>query len=277
MGTKIDLTGKVFGRLTVLKDTGKRNNSKRIIYLCQCECGNTIEVDRLSLRNGDTQSCGCLKIDKVTKHGLSGSKLYRIWADMLQRCENEKSTNFKYYGARGISVCSEWHHFEQFTDWSLKNGYSKGLSIDRKDVNGNYEATNCRWVTREIQDNNKRDSVRVEINGQSLTLAQVSRKYNLSYGMLNHRYNMGDRGEKLIEESQRGTKRNGEIQHRPFVKLNESIASEVKWLLNHTSKYQAEIASLYGISQTMVSKIKLGHFHKEISERKPNWWDKSEK
>lgn len=209
MGQKIDLTGQVFGRLTVLKDTGKRNLSKRIIYLCECECGNQVEVDRLNLRQGSTKSCGCLKIEKLTKHSLSNSKLYRIWADMLQRCENENSPNFRYYGAKGISVCPKWHNFKAFSDWAMGNGYKNGLSIDREDVRGNYEPSNCRWVTREIQDNNRSDSLWVDIHGEKLTLKQVSKKYNLSYGLLKHRYHVGDRGERLLEPPRRGVKRSG--------------------------------------------------------------------
>lgn len=274
MGKRIDMTGKVFGRLTVLEDTGKRNNCKRIIYLCKCECGNLKEIDAASLRKGDTKSCGCLKIEKATKHGLSNSKLYRIWADMLQRCENENSPNFKYYGAKGITVFQEWHEFENFKEWSIRNGYKKGLSIDREEVFGNYDPSNCRWVTREVQDNNRRDSVWVEINGEKLTLAQVSRKYKVGYGLLKHRYNVGDRGEKLIEKSKRGIKRNGEMNRPKFLKLSEDMVSEVKWLLSNSSLIQSEIASIYGLSQTMVSKIKRKEFHSEMEERKPEWWDK---
>lgn len=204
-------------------------------------------------------------------HGMSRTKIYRIWADMIQRCENPNNTNYEYYGARGISVCKQWKDFKKFYEWSAKNGYKKGLSIDRRDPNGNYDPSNCRWVTREIQDNNRRDSVWVEVDGERLTLAQVSRKYNLSYGLLRHRYNVGDRGEKLIDPPKRGVKRNGEKIKPKFKKLNPSTVAEVRWLIHNTDLFQSEIASIYGISQTMVSKIKLGVYHADVKERKPEW------
>lgn len=271
MGKRLNLINKRFGRLIVIKDSGKRNKSKRIIYVCKCDCGNTVEVDRQNLTKGDTKSCGCLHMESITKHSQSDSRLYRIWADMIQRCENPKSNNYKHYGARGISLINEWKNFDNFYDWATKNGYENGLSIDRIDVNKNYEPNNCRWVTREVQDNNKRNTLWVDVNGEKMSLKQVSDKYGISYSTLKHRYSVGDRGIDLLGEKRQGIKRVGKMRRPKFIKTNISDVAEVKWLIKNTNMYQSEIASRYNISQTMVSKIKLGHFHEDVKERKPKW------
>ena len=207
-------------------------------------------------------------------HGMSHEKIYRAWAHMLQRCNNPKCNNYKYYGARGIRVCEEWKKLEPFYEWSIEAGYEKGLSIDRIDVNGNYEPNNCRWVTREQQDNNRRDSIKEIINGEELTLAQIARKYKVSYAMVLHRYRVGDRGSKLIEPKKQGIKRDGtEIQRLP-TKLTYEKAAEIKWLVLNKKMIQKEIASRYGVTQVMVSAIKLERVYKGLEPVMPDWWRK---
>ncbi|MDR2477084.1 MAG: hypothetical protein LBD18_04780 [Treponema sp.] len=171
---RIDITGKKYGRLTVLffagTDTGHRSK-----WRCQCECGKILIADGWKIRNGHTQSCGCLQAERVaqantknlTKHGMScgskrkGHRLYKIWRGMIDRCENQNVQNYQYYGARGISVCKEWRtDFLIFYTWAMRNGYSPSLSIDRKNVNENYCPENCRWATPLEQANNKRNSIR---------------------------------------------------------------------------------------------------------------------
>ena len=191
---------------------------------------------------------------------------------MLQRCNNPKCNNYKYYGARGIQVCEEWEKFEPFYEWSMDAGYEKGLSIDRIDVNGNYEPANCRWVTREQQDNNRRDNIKDIINGEELTLAQISRKYNVSYPMVLHRYRVGDRGEKLVEPKRQGVKRDGTEIPRLPIKLTYKTAAEIKWLVLNQKMTQKEIASKYDISQVMVSRIKLERAYKGLNPTEPSWW-----
>lgn len=209
--------------------------------------------------------------DSRTKHGLSGTKIYKIWADMIQRCENPKSTNFKYYGSKGVTVINDWKVFNVFYEWAISSGYKEGLSIDRIDPNGDYEPNNCRWVTREKQDNNRRDTIWVDIKGERMSLKQLSKKCGINYSTLQHRYSVGDRKEKLIERTNQGVKRNGEIDRPKFIKTNNSDVEEIKWLANNTNMFQAEIASRYDISQTMVSKIKLGQLHGNVEERRPKW------
>lgn len=206
MGKFNDLSGKRFGRLVVIKDTGKRNKSKKILWLCKCNCGNIVEVVAQSLTSGDTKSCGCLKAEKIRTHNMSDTRLYKTWADMLSRCRNKKSSNYEYYGGRGVKVCDDWVSFENFSKWATNNGYREDLLIDRIESSGDYEPGNCRWVTRDIQDNNKRNSIRIQINGQIFTLKQLSKAAGISYQAMLERFRSGQTGEKLLSRSHQGVK-----------------------------------------------------------------------
>lgn len=166
MSAKKDLTGQRFGRLTVVADSGKRNNGY-ILWECRCDCGNTKIVDGWRLRSGATQSCGCLRqelavehikgVKKKPKHGLVDHRLFGIWSGMKTRCYNENNKDFKDYGGRGITICDEWlADFLCFYNWAMENGYQDDLTIDRMDVNGNYEPSNCKWSTRGEQARNQR-------------------------------------------------------------------------------------------------------------------------
>lgn len=134
------------------------------------------------------------------KHGMAKkSKLYGIWVTMKQRCYNERNKDFYAYGARGISVYSEWiKSYVEFHNWAYSNGYEEGLSIDRIDVNGNYEPSNCKWVTMKEQANNKRNTIYIEIDGTPYTLSDLSQIYKIKRETLEMRYIRGDRGERLL-------------------------------------------------------------------------------
>lgn len=195
MGRLIDLTGKRFGRLTVIERHGTKirginNTVKTPTWRCVCDCGNEKIVTSAELRSGDTHSCGCLAVElltaKSTTHGdgHKGAKyyrLYRIWFKMKERCEKPNDKAFHYYGARGISVCDEWHDYLTFKDWALSNGYSDDLTIDRIDVNGNYCPENCRWANYKVQANNKRSCRYIEIDGEIKTIAEWCDCYNTNY------------------------------------------------------------------------------------------------
>lgn len=192
MGTFIDLTGQRFGRLIVIKRDGT-TRSKHTRWLCKCDCGNFTYVSRVSLKNGSTKSCGCLKKEKFTnyKHGKVNNRLYYIYNGMKARCYNKNHHAYNCYGGRGIKICDKWLEkesgFMNFYNWAINNGYQEGLSIDRIDVNGNYEPVNCRWVTQKVQTNNTRRNVYITYNGETHTLKEWSEILNIPYGTLQDR------------------------------------------------------------------------------------------
>ncbi len=160
-----DLTGMRFGKLIALRiyDAGK---PKRVYWECQCSCGNLSVVRSDSLVSGATQSCGCYKEYMVENRPWqdkrSFTRLYHVYKNMRARCYNKKSTSYKNYGARGIRICDEWlEDFHAFERWAMANGYDEEApfgqcTIDRIDPNGNYEPSNCRWVSIAEQNRNKR-------------------------------------------------------------------------------------------------------------------------
>ncbi len=193
---RIDLTGQRFGKLTVLEFVP--NDKQHSYWKCKCDCGNITIVQSNSLKKSRTISCGCNKGN--SSHKMSGTRLYMIWKDMKKRCCNPKHKDFPNYGGRKISICLAWiNNFIEFRDWAMANGYDDTLTIDRIDVNGNYEPNNCRWVDKKTQVRNRRNTRYIEYQGKQMPLAEVSELTNINYRALESRYyKRGDRGEKLI-------------------------------------------------------------------------------
>lgn len=149
------------------------------IYICP-ECNKEFSVITASVKSGHTKSCGCVRISKITKHNCSKERLHTIWNSIIQRCNNEKSHAFRDYGGRNISICKKWkENFLAFKKWALENGYKENLEIDRIDNNGNYEPSNCRWTTRNIQCRNTRLS-RANTSGyRGVTYNKISKKFKV--------------------------------------------------------------------------------------------------
>lgn len=189
MGRKVDLTGKKFGRLTVLSEALKRG--KRLYWTCECECGTIKDICGEKLTSGKTVSCGCYNREKGIKHGKSRERLYVIWNDMKQRCYNEKHIAYKRYGGAGIEICPEWKSsVETFIEWANNNGYNDALSIDRIDNTKGYYPDNCRWVTRQEQAVNRKTSKMYEYNGKSHTLNEWSKILGIPQSTLWYRANI---------------------------------------------------------------------------------------
>ena len=197
--------GNKYGRLTVVSSAGKTKDGRQQFF-CVCECGKELVVLGKSLKSGNTKSCGCYRheagIVANTTHGMSKTHIYRIWASMKDRCFRPKNTNFQRYGGRGITVCQEWLSFENFWDWAKNNGYKEGLSIDRINANGNYEPSNCRWITMCEQASNKRSNVFFTFNGETHTMKQWSEITGINYYTMQNRYKAG----KTIDEIFAGAK-----------------------------------------------------------------------
>lgn len=174
--------GDIYGRLVTLRYLGHCK------WECSCSCGKEVVVRSDHLRSGDTRSCGCLCREeqsvRARTHGQRNTRLYKTWQGMIFRCENPKAESYKHYGGRGIKVCEEWHRFEDFFKWATSSGYSDELTIDRIDVNGNYEPGNCRWADTFTQCNNKRNTRYLTFNGQRKSVKEWSLITGFSYGMI---------------------------------------------------------------------------------------------
>jgi hypothetical protein len=188
--------GKKFNNLTVLSSRKfiTETGTRQCLYLCLCDCGKIKEIKGCRVVAGKVVSCGCgLKgTDKkpTFTHNMSNTRIYKIWASMLQRCNNPNNKNYKYYGARGIRVCEEWNKFENFYDDMGEKPHK--LSLDRIDNNSDYCKENCRWATAKEQANNKRhnpaNATIVFYNGEQMSLAEVSRQSGIGYDSIRRMY-----------------------------------------------------------------------------------------
>lgn len=188
----IDLTGKVFERWEVIQRAESRKGNT--FYLCKCECGTMREVNARSLMHGLSKSCGCLHNELLSErsktHGKSKARIYRIWAQMIQRTTNSNQKDYKDYGVRGIAVCEEWKNsFEAFEKWSYQNGYSEKLTIDRKNNEKGYEPENCQWVSMKEQSRNTRKNHYITFQGKTKTIADWAAETGIKRNKISERIN----------------------------------------------------------------------------------------
>jgi hypothetical protein len=188
--------GKKYNRLTILDFSHKDKYKRYFNVLCDCGSKKTMNIHWII--SGNSKSCGCLMREIAAElcrnkatHGKSGTRIYNIWIGIINRCNNSTWKEYAKYGARGIMVCNDWLDYKTFEYWVNSSGYSDDLSIDRIDNNGNYEPSNCKWSTPTEQANNRRSSVYLEYNGEIKTIANWSRVFNVSQGVIGQRVKMG--------------------------------------------------------------------------------------
>lgn len=202
MKKAIDLTGKKFGRLTVLGRSLVVRKKNVPMWEVVCECGNTAVVRGEYLRYGHTKSCGCLLKDfcrrSKTTHGFTGRPEHNVWRGILVRCYNKNSRAYKYYGERGICVSEEWMDFSNFIK-DMGPRPSPHHTIDRIDPNGPYCAENCRWATRREQARNKRNSVTVNYRGRRVRLCEICEQTGVNRAKAYSRIRSGWSVEKAVE------------------------------------------------------------------------------
>ena len=202
MGHFVDLSGEVFGRLTVHKVVG-RNRHNQLIWSCTCECGNECNALGFIMRRGEKQSCGCLQRETTAninkKHGKTRTKIYAIWRTMTQRCYDPNSHAYNRYGGRGIKICDKWKSFEGF--YEDMGDKPEGLSLERIDNNGNYEPANVVWATHKTQSNNRRSNVVLEFQGRKQTMQQWADESGLKIQTIWARLHRGWTIERAISEA----------------------------------------------------------------------------
>ena len=197
MGDKVKLQrnydGLRCGNYVVIKRDHKNSNGVWY-FLCRCDCGREFYARCRDFSR--KKSCGCMTSELISKgsikHGGSFDRLYHVWDSMKQRCDNPKNRGYKNYGGRGISVCPGWYDYQTFREWSLSNGYDETAkrgecTLDRIDVNGNYEPSNCRWVNTVTQGNNRRDNITITHNGETHTVAEWARIIGMNKSTLKRR------------------------------------------------------------------------------------------
>lgn len=210
-----NMIGKQYNNWTVLdyshfnersffdKTRNKRRYAKEHFLKVECKCGTIRNVRPAPLKNGKSKGCGCdgnyTETQFKKKHGLTNSRLYKIYSGMKSRCYKDWDKDYKNYGDRGIAVCNDWlKDFSNFHKWALKNGYKEDLTIDRIDNNGNYSPENCRWTTIINQSNNKRNNIYITYQNKTKTATEWSRELKVNADTLHNRKRLGWSDDEII-------------------------------------------------------------------------------
>ena len=245
-----DLTGQRFGRLTVVSRAEKL--SKAIRWNCICDCGASCIVQANHLTRGDIKSCGCLNTEKRFTHGLSHTRIYRVWRNIKDRCLNPNVKSYKNYGGRGITICDEWRDdFATFYDYvsKLEHFGEEGYSLDRIDNYKGYEPGNLRYADFTTQNRNQRGNHLVEYNGQMMSVAQAAEESGISADLLRtgiHRH--GDNWENLFTPD----KMQGGSERIPDDKRAQIIADYQPGVRGNGAK---AVANRHNVSKTSVLNI----------------------
>lgn len=257
MGKFKDITGQHFGRLTAIKYMGDRK------WLFRCDCGNEKIIRTYAVKSGRTQSCGCYMRERIneacTTHNMTGTKLYHIYASMKQRCFNENQAEYHRYGGRGITMCEEWlgkNGFQKFSEWAYSTGYDENAergecTIDRINNDGNYEPSNCRWITQKEQQNNKSEP-QVVICGESHSMKEWSKITGLSITTIRGRMKEGWKEEEILSVPQ---ERETRVIHSKSQKItyNGETHTIVEW------------AKILGVSNNVLTeRVRRGYTDEEI-------------
>lgn len=259
-----NLTGRVFGMLTVLEII--QTETRKTYWLCQCECGNTVKARSDSLLSGETTSCKCKRNARFKgntynrTHNMCDTRLYHIWQGIKRRCYYKEDSRYVDYGGRGITVCDEWLDNKNgsinFINWALSNGYSDDLTIERVDNNKGYLPDNCKWATMKEQSNNRRSNIQIKHNGDIYTLMQICELLELPYRTITQRYNSGERGERLIRAV--GAERKSRADGKGATnKITEEQARAIKEDLKEKVNC-IELAKKHLVSKHIIYDIKRG-------------------
>ena len=222
--------GDRFGNLIVIKDNGIKIlpcGEHRRYYLCKCDCGNEVEVAKNKLVCQATKSCGCLVVEEKQNRNygnqtdkrfynlrkIAKKELGNHWKNMMYRCYKKSNNDYRLYGGRGIKVCEEWQYsFDKFRDWALSNGYKKGLTLDRIDVNGNYEPNNCRWATIKEQNRNRQNTIKVMYKSKPIALTEFAELYNISDSNVRYWYKKGYSLQEMVEKNNNLLRKKGVVK-----------------------------------------------------------------
>lgn len=200
--------GERYGQLVIESEVENKGDKRH--FLCLCDCGNKKTVRLEHIRSGHTTSCGCLQrartIESSTKHGDRSTPLYSVWCDVKKRCLNPRATNYSYYGGRGIKLCPEWHEYENFKrDMGAK--YKQGLELDRRDNDGPYSTSNCRWVTRTENNRNTRANRRIAHGGKTRCVSEWAEITGIKAATILKRLKKGWSVEKALTTAPRRSKK----------------------------------------------------------------------